>query len=637
MALTISDLSPFKRRSIGSEEIHALLDLLPSPTLIASARSGRILFSNGAATQMSAFTRKELSELNIHTLLPELSLNTHGKQAVALVKRNSQSTGVQASVTALSGTEHWLAVTLEPTGAYTSASEGRQRWEALHLLSQAALQPELASAYRQILQAGALLTGARHLVLYIPAEDGSLYVQAVHGSGVDFPPALDADEVAALQVPKVWQPGRSLETALQRAAHANKLSYLATTPLDLTEPEQGLLAAASQEGRPSDELLTLLQILAASAATASLNTRMKRIWQQDAARLGENEAIIAALYEQMQDAVLFTDTHLNLTELSMAAEAMLGYSQAEVLNRPVQDVLIGLRTLLPDLELALQGSQVIELGKRTLLRRDGQEFLALVRIAPIAPSGKTTRLAIILSDLSEHEAFHLQTLQMSDRAWLGDVAAVFAHEMQNTLNNINLTASAIQTGQAEDDPLQPQLTQIMEECERLGRYMRSMLSVGRGRAHEPEPLNIVEFCEKLITRWRARMQRKNIQDHLEVNGDIPLIMADGHALEQIFTNLFTNAIQAMGKQPSGLLAVHLSEAEDGMVEIVVSDNGPGIPEEIRPRIFEAFFSTKGSEGSGLGLAIIKQLVMAHKGEISVDSFPGGTMFKLRLPKVSGKS
>lgn len=632
MNLTIGDISPFKRRSIGSDEIHALLDLLPSPTLIANARTGRILFSNGAVTELSAFTRKELSELNLNTLLPELSLDAHGKQAVALVKRNSQSASLHASVAALSGTEHWLAVTLEPAAAQPADEANSQRWEALHMLSLAATQPELASTYRQILQAGALLTGARHLVLYTPDDAGGLQVQAVHGSGVDFPAALSADEVAALQVPKVWQPGRSLETSLQRSAHASKLSYLATTPLDITEPEQGVLAAANEDGRPNEELLTLLQILAASAATASLNARLSRIWQQDASRLRENDTIIATLYEQMQDAVLFTDPSLKLTELNMAAEAMLGYSQAEVLNRPVQDVLIGLRTLLPDLELALQGSQVVELGKRPLLRRDGQEFLALVRIAPIAPKGKITRLAIILSDLSEHEAFHLQTLQMSDRAWLGDVAAVFAHEMQNTLNNINLTTSAIQSEQSEDDPLHPQLTIIIEECERLGRYMRSMLSVARGRSHQPEPMNIVEFCQSQVTRWRARMQRKNIQDHLEVNGEIPLIMGDAHALDQVFTNLFTNAIQAMNNQPNGLLAVHLSVADDGMVEIVVSDNGPGIPEEIRPRIFDIFFSTKGSEGSGLGLAIIKKLILAHKGEISVDSFPGGTMFKIRLPK-----
>ncbi|MBX3046339.1 MAG: PAS domain S-box protein [Anaerolineales bacterium] len=631
MTLTISDLSPFKRRNAGNEEIHALLDLLPHPTLIASARTGRILFSNGGATELTAFTRKELSELAVSTLLPELVLSERGKQAGALVKRNSQSVAVVTTVSALSGTDQWLALSLESSASTPAGDDNRQRWEALHLLSLASQQPELASAYRQILQAGALLTGARHLVLYTPGADGALQVQAVHGSSVDFPSRLEAQDLAALRVPKMWQPGRSIESQLQRAAHANKLSYLATTPLDLTQPEVGLLAAADEDARPSEELLTLLQILAASAATAALNAQMSNTWRRDAGRLSESEKISTVLHEHMQDGVLFTDTSLRLTELNMAAEAMLGYSQAEVAQRPVHEVLIGTRALLPELEMALQGSEVMELGKRKLLRRDGQEFIALVRLAPIAPNGKTTRLAILISDLSEHEAFHLQTLQMSDRAWLGDVAAIFAHEMQNPLNNISTSLQLMQMSLPENDPGHEQLRTMLEDCERLARYMHSMLGVARGRAHQPEPMDIAEFCRQQVARWRVRLQRKNIKDHLQIAEDIPFIMGDAHALEQVFTNLFTNAMQAMSNQESGLLALNVSRAGDDMVEIVISDNGPGVPEDLRARIFEAFFTTKGGEGTGLGLSITRRIVMAHKGEITLESFPGGTMFKLRLP------
>jgi PAS domain S-box-containing protein len=633
MTLTISNLSPFKRRSAGSEEIHALLDLLPHPALIASARTGRILFANGPATELSAYTRKELSELDLATLLPGLAPSARGKQASTLIKRNSQPVSVQASLTHLNGNEHWVAIMLETAASAPVATDTAQRWEALHMLSLAAQQPELSSAYRQILQAGALLTGAQHLVLYTPSPNGALQVQAVHGSGMDFPATLEAKDVATLRVPKVWQSGRPIESQLQRAAHASKLSYLASTPLDLTHPEAGLLAAADENAAPSDVLLTLLQILGASASAAALNAEVQHAWRRDAARLAEHEQVTAVLREHMQDGVLFVDASLQLTELNMAAEAMLGYSQNEVLQRPVQEVLIGTRTLLPELEMALQNNQVMEVGKRKLLRRDGQEFLALVRIAPIAPQGKLARLAILISDLSEHEAFHLQTLQMSDRAWLGDVAAIFAHEMQNPLNNISTGLQVMQMGLSENDPSHAQLQSMLEDCERLARYMHSMLGVARGRAHQPEPMDIAEFCRQQMARWRVRLQRKNIQDHLHIGEHIPLIMGDAHALEQVFTNLFTNAMQAMSGQERGLLALNVSASGDGMVEVVISDNGPGVPEELRSRIFEAFFTTKGGEGTGLGLSITRRIVMAHKGEITLESFPGGTLFKLRLPVV----
>ncbi|MCW5888283.1 MAG: GHKL domain-containing protein, partial [Anaerolineales bacterium] len=155
----------------------------------------------------------------------------------------------------------------------------------------------------------------------------------------------------------------------------------------------------------------------------------------------------------------------------------------------------------------------------------------------------------------------------------------------------------------------------------------------RGRAHQPEPMDIAEFCRQQMARWRVRLQRKNIQDHLHIGEHIPLIMGDAHALEQVFTNLFTNAMQAMSGQERGLLALNVSASGDGMVEVVISDNGPGVPEELRSRIFEAFFTTKGGEGTGLGLSITRRIVMAHKGEITLESFPGGTLFKLRLPVV----
>jgi signal transduction histidine kinase len=68
-----------------------------------------------------------------------------------------------------------------------------------------------------------------------------------------------------------------------------------------------------------------------------------------------------------------------------------------------------------------------------------------------------------------------------------------------------------------------------------------------------------------------------------------------------------------------------------MVDIHISDNGPGIPEDLRKRVFEPFFTTKDEEGTGLGLAITRRIIMAHKGEIDLESFPGGTLFKIQLP------
>ena len=129
------------------------------------------------------------------------------------------------------------------------------------------------------------------------------------------------------------------------------------------------------------------------------------------------------------------------------------------------------------------------------------------------------------------------------------------------------------------------------------------------------------------------MSRENIKDHLQVAPNTPLIYGDRRALDQVFTNLITNAIQAMQDQESGILAMKIRPNPDDpkMVDVHISDNGPGIPEELRKRVFEPFFTTKHEEGTGLGLAITRRIIMMHKGSIELESFPGGTLFKIQFP------
>jgi signal transduction histidine kinase len=111
------------------------------------------------------------------------------------------------------------------------------------------------------------------------------------------------------------------------------------------------------------------------------------------------------------------------------------------------------------------------------------------------------------------------------------------------------------------------------------------------------------------------------------------VSGDSRALEQVFTNLIGNAVEAMSKD-GGVLSVRLElnpgPSKRQQVEVTVSDTGPGIPDEIKARIFEPFVTTK-AQGTGLGLAITKRIVTAHHGSIQVTSFPGGTVFELKFP------
>lgn len=637
----IGELPLFKRRSSGAEELEALLDLLPHPTIITDGRSQRVLFANAKATQLTAYTRRELSELDLATLLPQLTADSldkssSGQMQQALVTRSSRSIQVKLRTENLGGPDHWVAIALVPGTEEEENTEAtnQQRWEAMHMLSLAAQQEDLASTYRQILQAGNLLTGASHLALYLPSEfTTNLMLEAVNGSGFEFPNELTEGDTGHLRTPKVWQTGKPVESLLHKLALTGKLSFLATSPLDLTDANAGLLAVASQDKRPPKELVSLLQILATTAATAKMKSELADNLGRDLEKFARSEEIRTALHDHVQDGVLFADEGLNLIDMNPAAESMLGYTASELHGRLLNEVLISTQPLMPDLEQALGEGKSREVGERKIHKRDGSELLASLRVVPIQKEGKPTSLVILFTDLSEHEAFHLQNQQLQQRAAIGEITAIFAHEVRNPINSISTGLQLMQLNLPEGDPLQDQIKKLQEDVERLEHRMKSVDAFSRNLEPHPEPLDLGEFCRTQLDRWRPRISRKNIKDHIQVAPDTPMILGDRRALDQVFTNLVTNAMQAMEDQQEGILAIKIRPNPDDpdLVDLHLSDSGPGIPEEIRRRIFEPFFTTKGQEGSGLGLAISRRIIMAHKGNIECESFPGGTLFKIQLP------
>ena len=126
------------------------------------------------------------------------------------------------------------------------------------------------------------------------------------------------------------------------------------------------------------------------------------------------------------------------------------------------------------------------------------------------------------------------------------------------------------------------------------------------------------------------MTRYNVVPDIKSSDANLVVKGDKRSLEQVFTNIIQNGINAM-KSKGGKLSIRIaSQPKAGTVSVDISDTGPGIPAEIVDHIFEPFFSTN-QDGTGLGLAITKQIVNVHNGQITVNSVPGGTVFRVTLP------
>lgn len=338
-------------------------------------------------------------------------------------------------------------------------------------------------------------------------------------------------------------------------------------------------------------------------------------------------------YDYMNEAVLILDKNLVISEINPAAEFMLGYANWEVKGQSYENILIGTDRLLPALLDALKGNATFNIGKAVLNRRSGLSFPVQVKVIPVTTEGQVTAMEILITDISEHEESKAVTQQLEHRAVLGDYTAAFAHDVRNPINNISTGLQLLSATLEENDPNQDTINRMQGDCTRLNHLMESFLAFSRPLELKFEPFDVEPFLKRIIDRWQPRMARVNVKPMLNVDKNIKRIVGDPRSLENVFTNLISNALEAMTETGDTLAmkAIMVKEINGyPNVEISVSDNGPGIPADVKERIFEPFVTTR-KMGTGLGLAITKQIVNAHKGSIKVDSFPGGTVFTVQLP------
>jgi len=233
----------------------------------------------------------------------------------------------------------------------------------------------------------------------------------------------------------------------------------------------------------------------------------------------------------------------------------------------------------------------------------------------------------------ELETFHFQQMERADRlASVGEMAAGIAHEIKNPLTGIAAAITVLKDDFSPGDERIFIINEVLEQISRLDKTVNDLLFFGKPTVAEPTCTDINSALRKILVFAAQHRGGKNIEKRLELSENLPPVYVDPKQIQQVFLNLFLNAVQAM--QLGGTLTVQSALSfvdEVEMVQVRVTDTGQGIPPQILEKIFTPFFTTK-AQGTGLGLAISHRLIEQHRGRLSVVSQDGvGTTFTVELP------
>jgi two-component system NtrC family sensor kinase len=242
----------------------------------------------------------------------------------------------------------------------------------------------------------------------------------------------------------------------------------------------------------------------------------------------------------------------------------------------------------------------------------------------------------MIRELEEHQEEILQSRKI---AAIGTLTAGIAHELNNPINNIALTAEALKEdfGQMDEGEAQGLMQDILVQAERASEIVKGLLDFSRSERPELEPVSIVTVIDDTLKLVRNQLMLSGIQVDKEISPEVPPISGDRKSLQQVFLNLFINAIQAMSD--GGQLIIRVWSDRDQWLHVDVKDTGQGIDPEHLPHIFDPFFTTKEvGRGTGLGLSVTYGIIEKHGGHIEVHSKKGeGALFSIVLPVKKGAS
>jgi PAS domain S-box-containing protein len=344
------------------------------------------------------------------------------------------------------------------------------------------------------------------------------------------------------------------------------------------------------------------------------------------------------------DAVIATDTHSRITFFNRVAEGLTGWPQQDALGRPLDEVfrIVHEQTLQPaenPVARVIREGVIVGLANHTaLITRQNQMIPIADSGAPIlSNSGILQGVVLVFRDIAEQKQLEEVLLRARKIESVGVLAGGIAHDFNNLLTGImgNVSIAMMLVGQ--EAQVMAHLTEAENACRRATKLTHQLLTFSKGGAPVRQTVSIAQLLTESAT---FALRGSNVRGVFNIAEDLWPADVDADQIDQVLHNVVRNAAQAM---PDGgtvdvqagnvwLNAAEVQPLQEGRyVKITVHDQGCGISAEIRPNIFDPYFTTK-EHGSGLGLATAYAIITKHDGFITVESEVGaGTTFVMYLP------
>ncbi len=347
----------------------------------------------------------------------------------------------------------------------------------------------------------------------------------------------------------------------------------------------------------------------------------------------EAQSRLAAIVESSDDAIISKNLDGIITSWNQAATDLFGYTAEEMIGQPI------LKIIPPDLHSEeanivneIRSGRRIEHYETRRIRKNGEVVEVSLTISPIKDrDGNIIGSSKIAREISERKKMERLLIQSEKLAATGRMAATIAHEINNPLDSVMNLVYLARIMLPNNSKALPYLLTAERELERVAYIARQTLGYYRDPG-PPSEIHLDKLIEEVVNVYYSRLLAANVAVDCAFAHHRP-IRASKDELMQIFSNLITNAIDAMAD--GGVLTIKTREIGDRGIEILVRDKGTGISRENLDRIFEPFFSTKGQRGTGIGLWVARQLLEKRGGSIHLQSstdFPGnGTTVSVFIP------